>query len=168
MNRFVSFFIIITTSAVLSCFTTTKVPDSIRFNYKTEGFLDKNNFQILAKGTPDSGLKSLVEKRESALRNAEKLVQSRYMQLLNEYYLKKKLPDYSPVTFPLLKYSSAIQKDLTRELSEYPGYGKQICTYYNEDASAVIVHRISRRNLQDDILGIHIDFEHKDKEKKKK
>jgi hypothetical protein len=154
-------------SVISSCFTTTQTPDSIKYNYKQEGFLDKNHFQILAHGIPDTGLKSLVEKRESALRNAEKTIQSKYLHLLKEYYLSNKLPGYSPVTFHLLKHYTAIQKDLNDRLSEYPGYGVKICEYYNEDASAVIVHRISRNNLQSDILGISIDFEHKENKNKK-
>lgn len=167
MNRFFTIIIITIIFPLFSCFTTTQTPANINYNYKSEGFLDKNHFQVLAKGIPDSGLKSLVEKRESAMRNAETLVQSRYMKLLNEYYLKNKLPNYSPITFPLLKNYSAIQKELNGHLSQYPGYGKKICEYYNEDASAVIVHRISRNNLRDDILSISIEFEPKNKKEKK-
>ena len=167
MKRLIPFITIILISFFSSCFTSTQTPASIKNNFIKEGFLDKNHFQILSHGIPDTGLKSLVEKRESALRNAEKNIQSKYLHLLKEYYLSKKLPNYSPLTFPLLKHYATIQRDLNNRLSEYTGYGKKICEYYNEDASAVIVHRITRNNLQDDILSISIDFEHKENINKK-
>jgi hypothetical protein len=127
-------------------------------DFRTEGFLDPDHFQIVIKAYPDRGMRGLINKRESALENAKERLNNAVIEKLSEYYLniylkKMGIRDKSHI----LTQAEKIAK-LNQVMSQYLDYGYTAFEYYNEDNSAVLVHRIIKKGLRNEIESIKISF----------
>ncbi len=152
--------LIITIPLVLLVSCTIKGYDTatLTTDFRTEGFLDPDHFQVIIKAYPDRGMRGLISKRESALENAKERLNNAVIEKLSEYYLniylkKMGIRDKSYI----LTQAEKIAK-LNQVMSQYLDYGYTAFEYYNEDNSAVLVHRIIKKGLRNEIESIKISF----------
>jgi len=131
-----------------SCIIRAYDVDRLKSDYKTEGFLDADHFQVIVVGTPDKDKRGLVQKRESALENAKNKLSKTVIDKLSEYYLSVHLPTLGIGSAKEIANFDDVRVNLTHELMPFLNDGSVAFEYYNYDHSAVIVFRVIRRNLQ--------------------
>ncbi len=152
--------LIITIPLVLLVSCTIKGYDTatLTTDFRTEGFLDPDHFQVIIKAYPNRGMRGLISKRESALENAKERLNNAVIEKLSEYYLniylkKMGIRDKSYI----LTQAEKIAK-LNQVMSQYLDYGYTAFEYYNKDNSAILVHRIIKKGLRNEIESIKISF----------
>jgi hypothetical protein len=122
-------------------------------DFTTEGFLDRDHYQVIIRGVPEKGLKGLVAERESALKNAknamnEKISGSLLTYLYNYNYNKLKIKAGDVLN------SDEVKKNLTDGIQQFFASGYTAFEYYNADNSAVLVYRIFKEELIEKIESI--------------
>lgn len=137
-------------------------------DFKTKGFIDTDHFQVIVQARPDNDKRGLVRQRESALENARQRLKQTVLEKLTDYYLsyyarKQGIADKSAF---LSQTEKMLQ--LNQTMVEYLEYGYTAFKYYARDNSAVLVHRIVKRGLKDDIESIDISFTQHEEQNKKK
>ena len=152
--------ILLSITLLLPVSCTIKGYDTLKLStdFKTEGFLDPDHFQIVVKAYPDKGKRGLINKRESALENAEEQLNNTVIEKLSEYYLtfhfnKMGIRDKTSIITQTEKMA-----ELKKVMSRYLNHGYRAFEYYNEDNSAVLVHRIFKNGLRTEIESIQISF----------
>jgi hypothetical protein len=150
-NAIVLFLAAVIFSASINC--TIKYYDTNKLlnDYATEGFLDRDHYQVIITGKPDKDAKGLVASRESALKNAKAVMNEKIIaNLVNynlNYHLKiKNINDINNL--------SQAKKELSEKFQEFFQYGNMAFEYYNFDNSAVLVYRIFKEDLIDKIEAI--------------
>ncbi len=133
--------------------------DKLLNDYKTEGFLDRDHFQVIIKGKPDKESAGLVLKRESALRKAKSLMNDVILGKLIDYNLDHHIRKTKIKRIENINNIEKVRRALRKGLSEYLEYGHIAFEYYNRDNSAVLVFRIYKEDLVDDIESIEPDLE---------
>lgn len=158
IKTIISILLSITVLFPISC--TIKGYDTVKLStdFQTEGFLDPDHFQIVVKAYPDRGKRGLINKRESALENAEEQLNDTVIERLSEYYLtfyskKVGIRDQTSIIFQTEKMA-----ELKKVMSRYLNHGYRAFEYYNRDSSAVLVHRIFKNGLRTEIESINISF----------
>lgn len=119
-------------------------------DYKTEGFLDQDHYQVIVRGTPDAEARGLVFRRRSALNDAKNKIEKTVTDSLVNYNLNYHLKDSGIKKEDIINLPEA-KNGITDELKEYLRYGYNAFEYYNEDNSCVIVYRIYKEDLVDSI-----------------
>ncbi len=122
-------------------------------DFTTEGFLDRDHYQVIIRGMPDKGAKGLVAERESALRSAKSAMNDKIVNSLLNYLI-----DYH---INKLKIKSAdiqnladVKKNLTAGVQQFLAFGYAAFEYYNSDNSAVLVYRIFKEDLIEKIESV--------------
>ena len=161
-------FLIITLiiSASLNC--TIKYYDTNKLlnDYTTEGFLDRDHYQVIIKGTSDKDAEGLVAARESALKNAKAVMNDKIIESLVNYDLNYHLKKSEIKNVTDIKNMTEAKKELSVKLGEFLQYGETVFEYYNHDYSAVIVYRLFKDGLADKIESVKPSFELKEIEEK--
>jgi hypothetical protein len=115
-------------------------------DFKTEGFLDRDHFQIIIKGIPEKGLKGLVAERESALNSAKAAMNEKITGSLVKYIL-----DYNIIKLKIkpgdIQNPDEVKKNLTSGVQQFVASGYTAYEYYNPDNSAVLVYRVFKEEL---------------------
>ncbi len=127
-------------------------------DYKTEGFLDCDHFQVIIKGIPDKKKRGLVFRRESALSDTKSKMNKIITERLVDYNLNYQIKKQKITDTKNILNIAEIKENLAKEFKEYIQYGHIAFEYYNENNSAVIVYRIFKYDLIEDIESIETDF----------
>ncbi len=127
-------------------------------DYKTEGFLDCDHFQVIVKGAPDKEKRGLVFKRDSALKDAKSRVNEAVVQSLVDYNVSHQIKKLNAANIKNIQNIEEVKKKLRAELNEYLQYGYIAFEYYGKNCSAVIVYRIYKDDLIDSIESIESEF----------
>ena len=132
----------------ISC--TIRVYDAKRFStdFKTEGFLDRDHFQVVIQGFPDKSKRGLVEIRESALANAKSNIIKKVVEKLSEYCINLQLRKINTNQRNKKVDLSKITSDLEPKLIGFYRSGYTAFEYHNEDNSAIIVYRVFKDGLK--------------------
>lgn len=151
-------FVFIFFLAFLCC--TVKVYDTnmLLNDFKTEGFLDRDHYQVIIKGFPDKRSRGLVQRRECAIKDArtkmnEIIIDSLANYCLDYQFERLAIKDESDV-LNLMKVKSKLRK----RMMKYMRFGYIAFEYYNEDHSAVIVFRIYKEDLLSNIESTKTKF----------
>jgi hypothetical protein len=150
-------------SASLSC--TIKYYDTNKLlnDYTTEGFLDRDHYQVIITGIPDKEAKGLVASRESALKNAKAEMNSKVIASLIKYNLNYNYKLLNIKNANDIQNSEEIKKYLSDQMQEFLRYGQIAFEYYKENFSAILVYRIFKDDLAAKIESIKPAFVLKDK-----
>jgi hypothetical protein len=148
------FLITATFSASLNC--TIKYYDTQKLinDYTTEGFLDRDHYQVIITGKPDKDAKGLAVSRESALKNAKAAMNDKITASLVNYCLNYHLNKLNIKNVNDIKNLADAKKELSEKLQELFQYGEIAFEYYNFDYSAVLVYRLFKDGLADRIETI--------------
>jgi hypothetical protein len=126
------------------------------FDFATQGFIDDNHFQVIVSAKPDKAAKGLVEQRDSALTIARNDIQKKAVADLAQYrteiYIREKGIDPTTDDGRL----TAVKKDLTSSFLPLLSYSRVIEEYYEKDNSAVILLRIEKSGLRQEISSAKI------------
>lgn len=128
-------------------------------NFTTNGFLDANHFQAIVTGYPDNKDMGLVNKRESSIKKAKQKINKTVINQLSQYCIKynaRKNGITNTATIPDLMMKTI---EIKQKLHPFLRYGQVAFKYYNEDHSAVIVYRIVKEELKNDIESIYLAYE---------
>lgn len=117
-------------------------------DFRTEGFLDGDHFQVVVKGMPDPTARGLVARRESALKEAESKIAGAVASGIGAYRLDHLMRGLEPADRARVTNLPRVRAEIERDSAAYVKYGRRAFEYYNEDHSAVIVFRIYRKGLQ--------------------
>lgn len=134
--------------APVSCGIRVIDASSVLDDFRTEGFLDPDHFQVIVRGAPAPGARGLVARRESALKAAESRIPEAVADAVGTYRLECLLRRLEPADRPLVTNLEQVRAELWKEAAGYVRYGRRAFEYYNEDHSAVIVYRIYRGGLR--------------------
>jgi hypothetical protein len=140
--------------ASLSC--TIKYYDANKLlnDYTTEGFLDRDHYQVIITGKPDKEAKGLVASRESALKSAKSDMNNKIITSLVNYSLNYHSKKLNIKNMNDIKNLTDAKKDLSEKLQEFFQFGYTAFEYYNHDNSAVLVYRIFKEDLVDKVESI--------------
>ena len=127
-------------------------------DYKTEGFLDRDHFQVVITGTPDKESRGLVFKRESALRVAKSRMEDVVIDKLVSYSVDYQVKELHLKDADDILNMDEIKRSLKIEMCEYFKYGCIAFEYYNEDCTAVLVYRIFKDELVEDLESVKSEF----------
>ena len=155
-------------SATISC--TIKYYDTNKLlnDYTTEGFLDRDHYQVIITGKPDKDAKGLVASRESALKNAKATMNDKIITDLVNYNLNYHLKILKIKNINDINNLSEAKKELSEKFQEFFQYGYMAFEYYNFDNSAVLVYRIFKEDLVDKIEAIKPSLKLKEDKKEDK
>ncbi len=154
------FLTILLMSALMNACMGPAINQRLAADFKTDGFLTADHFQIVINGMPDGKSRGLVERRESAMKNAEARLRDTAIERLASYYINSRLARLRLKSISEITNLGEAKAELAGKLVPYLKYGRRAFEYYNSDHSAVIVYRISRRNLMGDIdsLGVRLHY----------
>jgi hypothetical protein len=145
-------------SAACSCGTAPANSGRLSADFKTEGFLDPDHYQVVVTGTPASGLGGLVETRESAREDALKKLDSAVLASLSDYCIDNRIKALGLTGRDQVLNLPAARAELQAGLTRFLKYGRTAFEYYNEDHSAVIVFRIGKKGLLNAIESIQVNL----------
>ncbi len=117
-------------------------------DFRTEGFLDPDHFQVIVKGVPAPGTRGLVARRESALKDAESKIPQAVADAIGAYRLDHLMGRLDPADRPRVTNLEQARAEIWKDAAGYVKYGRRAFEYYNEDHSAVIVFRVYRSDLR--------------------
>ncbi len=117
-------------------------------DFRTEGFLDGDHFQVIVRGRPDPSARGLVGRRDSARREAESRIAEAVASGIAAYRLDHLMRGLDPADRVRITNLAEVRAGLAREAAGFVRYGHRAFEYYDEDHSAVIVFRIYRKGLQ--------------------
>lgn len=159
MHNFNTNLLIIQISLLLLHTCTIDVYDSNKLlnDYKSEGFLDYDHYQVVIKGTPDKKKQGILERRENALKTALKNKNKVIINSLTNFYLNHHFKEFKKKEYNDTLNHIKEKTKLKVELEKFIKYGYIAFKYYNADNSAVIAYRIFKNNLYNDIISIKIN-----------
>ncbi len=155
MNKLLIAALIATAAFIWSC-SPTYHNVKLANDFKTEGFLDPDTFQVVVRGVPDPAGRGLVEKRASARKNAAALFNETALRKLGNYYFMRLVESKKIRSKDEIINAPEAEAELRTKLMPYIASGGIAFEYYNEDYSAVIVYRMYKKNLADTIESINI------------
>ncbi|MDY6967543.1 MAG: hypothetical protein SVR08_02640 [Spirochaetota bacterium] len=138
----------------LSCTISIYDINSLTRDYKTEGFLDFDHFQVIVQGFPDQDRTGMIAVRESALTDAKRRISNVVVEKIADFCLNH---NFERSREPCEKQINNLNKTkgrLKKEFSKYLKNGFIAFRYFNADNSAIIVFRIFKENLYKDIASI--------------
>lgn len=128
-------------------------------DYKTEGFLDRDHFQVIVTGTPNKESRGLVFRREAALRNAKSRLEDVVIDKLVSYSVDNQVKNLSLKMADDILNMEEMKKSLGEKMRQYLKYGNIAFEYYNEDCTAVLVYRIFKDELVEDVESVKSNFQ---------
>ncbi len=159
--------LVLITLSIVSC--TIRAYDTKRLatDFKTKGFIDTDHFQIVVQAHPDHDRRGLVSQRESAMENARQRLKQTVIEKLADYYLSYYARKQDVASKSALLSQTDRMLQLNQAMAQYLEYGYTAFEYYARDNSAVLVHRIVKRGLKDDIESTDIPFAQHEKQQEK-
>jgi len=121
--------------------------DLQKYDYVTSGALSNDCFQIIVIAAPDSEFKTMADQRENAFINAKKNITSEIEKQFLSYYLLNKSLNSRDVSNEMLNL-------IKEKAIYYSGYFTLEQEYYLIDNSAVLVYRIYKKNIKNEIMNI--------------
>lgn len=126
------------------------------YDFSSQGFLDDHHFQVIVTAKPDKAAKGLVAQRESALTTARNDIQKKALADLVQYRIEIYAHENNIEQSAEDGQTAAIRNYLTAEFRPLLSYGKVTEEYYEKDNSAVVLFRIEKTNLRQEISAIKI------------
>lgn len=126
-------------------------------DYKTEGFLDQDHYQVIVRGIPDPEVRGLVFRRRSALNDAKSRLEKTVTDSLVNYSLNFHIKESGIKEEDIINLPD-VKTGLADGLKEYLSCGYNAFEYYNEDNSCILVYRIFKEDLADSIESVKPDF----------
>ncbi len=123
-------------------------------DYTTEGFLDRDHYQVIITGKPDKDAMGLAASRASALKNAKAVMNDKIIASLVNYSLNYHLRSLNIKNINDIKNLDDAKKELSGKFPEFLQYGETAYEYYNHDFSAVLVYRLFKDGLAEKIESI--------------
>lgn len=129
--------------ALAAACATVEPPGLDRYgDFTTTGFIREDTFQVVLTAGADRDARGLVERRESARKNAE----NGFADLA-----AGAIADYRLGLCPAGGRSAELKKQLIDSSRVYLEHGKRVAEFYREDESFVIVYRITKSGIKGDI-----------------
>jgi hypothetical protein len=135
-------------------------------DYTTEGFLDRDHYQVIVKGNADKEARGLTASRESALKNAKAAMNEKIITSLVNYNINYHLNKAQIKNVNDVKNMGEAKKELSGKMQEFLQYGETAFEYYNHDFSAVLVYRLFKDGLAEKIESVKPSFVLREKEEK--
>ena len=143
-------FIISAVCLLVSCGTAPVRHFDAPVEYFSEGFIDSDNFQVLAKGSPRKNTRTLVDRRESSLEDARLKIPERQIEVLTAL-----AESQSPVPEPCrAQKTEIIRRTIQQAINGHLAGGREITSFYNVDGGATIVFRVSRAGIKQVFQGL--------------
>ena len=155
--------ILIMLSLTISCTIRVYDTEMLKSDFKTEGFLDIDHFQVIITCHPDKDRKGLVNRRESAMENAKKKCNHKVVWKLSQYCLNHNIKKKGITNRENISNLNKIMIKLNRETAKYLNYGNIAFEYYKENHSAILVYRFFKSGLKSDIESINVSFKLRNK-----
>ncbi len=111
-------------------------------DFTSRGFISNNCFQVIVKMPPDKKSRSLTDRRESAYIKAKLNINSIVIKNLFDYCIK------------IEKNNSRNAAKLKTKLKEYLRFGYVFREYYNEYDNVILVYRLYKINLKEEIESL--------------
>ncbi len=111
------------------------------------GFINDNCFQVIVKEPPDNRFQSLVERRESAYFKVKENLASIVINKIIDYTLSYTIKN---------KDSKFNRTEYSHSFRHFLSYGTIAEEFYEEDDSVVIIYRITKKNLKNELLSIEM------------
>jgi hypothetical protein len=132
-------------------------------DFHTTGFIGEDRFQVVIKVPPSERARGLVERRESSLHEAQKAIEERAAQAMLHWILTSRSRDLDPSQ--QVKHAgqpeagaekTAADADgrLRQRMNKLARKGSIAIEYFDEDDSAVVVYRITSKNLKKSLLSL--------------
>ncbi len=141
-----SFITLIIFSLLLFSCVSRELKDQQKYDYTTSGILSDNCFQVIVSAGPDQDLKTMTDQRENAFIKAKDSISLETEKQILAYYLKNKSINIDSVSTETLK----TLKDKS-EIYSKQGIIEQ--EYFLIDNSAVLIYRIFRKDIKNEILN---------------
>lgn len=132
-------------------------------NILDEGFITDNLFQIKVSYPPDSDAMTMIDKRESSFFKAKRNMRENAIKKMSQYCISYNLKKNGLTTRSQLKLTDEMMKSLEENLRELSSEGFIAQEYYLEDNSAVLLFRICRNDLKQEIESFDLSPDEKDK-----
>ena len=123
-------------------------------DYKTEGFLDRDHYQVIITGIPNKEAKGLVARRESALNEAKIMMNNKVINSLVNYSINYHSKKENIKNINEIHNLAEVKKILALEFQSFLSLGYTAFEYYNPDNSVVLVYRLFKDDLIDKIESI--------------
>jgi len=143
--RFFYSAIIISAALFLSGCSTSQLHEPYASDFSTSGLLGDDCFQVIIKMEPDKEAISMHERRESAFIKAKKNIYSEAEKQIISYSLLSR-KDNGTV-------SEADDAAIKKMAASYAESGKLEQEFYLIDDSAVLIYRIYKKGIKNEILG---------------
>lgn len=143
--RFIYSAIIIGAALFLSGCATTQLPEPYASDFSTSGPLGEDCFQAIIKMEPDKDAISMHERRESAFIKAKKNLYSETEKQIISYSISSR-KDKGTV-------SDADEAEIKKLAASYAESGKLEQEFYLIDDSAVLIFRIYKKGIKNEILS---------------
>jgi hypothetical protein len=127
-------------------------------DFSTEGFLDRDHYQVIVKGMPEKGLKGLVAERESALNSAKAVMSKKTSASLVKYILDYNINKLKIKSGDILNPED-VKRNIAAGVQQFIASGYTAFEYYNPDNSAVLVFRIFKDDLIEEIESVKAGIE---------
>ena len=127
-------------------------------DYKSEGFLNDNVFQMILQIKPDDSAKGLVQKRENAQEKSKKRLLGYSVDYMILYMINrdpKKARINDPKTIPNYR---ELKKSFRKILKPYVKKGYIAQEYFREDKSLVVSYRIYGGDLKTDLDSLTMNL----------
>jgi len=138
-------FLIFPAALVISC-KTYELQGSHKFDYTTSGALTENCFQVIITMPPDKEFKTMTEQRESAFIKAKDSIGAETEKQILTYYCVNRSIEIESIPSDKLN----VFKD---KATDYSRRGIIDQEYYLIDNSAVLVYRIFKTGIKNEILN---------------
>jgi hypothetical protein len=146
--------IVISALAAIAACATLAPPDiNLAKDFTTTGFLDETTMQVIVTVEPDKSVKGLVARRDSALKNAEKRLAELVTGGIADFRISRCVQEMKG-TPPPGQQGSILKKTIMDASRPLLQQGKRVAEYYREDESLVIVYRITKSGIKNDIDGL--------------
>jgi hypothetical protein len=143
MNKII--YCIIIAFILLSC-TPSELKEPMKSDYRTSGALGDDYFQVIITYHPDKEFKTMADQRENSFIKTKNNIISETEKQILDYYLAQKslnVSDIQPDRLNMLK----------ENFKAYAKYGNIDQEYYLADNSAVLVYRIYKKGIKQQILN---------------
>jgi len=120
--------------------------DTQKHNYTTSGALSDDCFQVIITARPEGNLKTMADQRENAFIKAKASIVPETEKQIMTYYTSNK-------TMAIENLQQENINMLKKRASEYSKSGIIEQEYYLIDNSAVLVYRIFKKGIKNEILN---------------
>ncbi len=129
--------------AITGC-STTKLPAQYESDFSTSGVLGNDCFQVIIKMEPEKNSKTMHDRRISAYIKAKE-------NIINE--AEKQIISYYTSLVKAVKDENIGSDKIKKRAADYARKGKLEQEFYLDDDSVILIYRIYKKDIKNEILN---------------